>query len=120
MRTNLDGGMARFPTRPCRPRSRFVSVAPGLFLHFHFVAAPDGHAQEALSEYQVKDAYLFNFLKFVQRPSDVFADPLAPPVIGIVGDNPIGSALPEVVVGMTPFLSENDRVRFAIKVDATS
>ena len=57
--------------------------------------------QEALSEYQVKASYLFNFLKFVEYPEDSFADPLAPIVIGVVGDDPFGSALPQVVIGKT-------------------
>lgn len=58
-------------------------------------------AQEALSEYQVKAAYLFNFLKFVEYPSESFADPLAPIVIGVVGEDPFGSTLPQVVIGKT-------------------
>lgn len=57
--------------------------------------------QEVLPEYQVKAAYLFNFLKFVEWPDDTFADPLAPFVIGVVGDDPFGSALPQVVTGKT-------------------
>jgi uncharacterized protein DUF4154 len=138
-------------------------------------------AQESLTEYQVKAAYLFNFLKFVEFPSEAFADPLAPMVIGVVGEDPFGSALPQVVIGKTvqgrdlvvrlyrpgeelrgahllfisaserkripmilsslhgtsvltvsdavgfvdaggmiQFLKENDRVRFAINVDATN
>jgi len=52
-------------------------------------------------EYQIKAAYLFNFLKFVEFPEDAFADPLAPIVIGVVGDDPFGSSLPQVVVGKT-------------------
>ena len=58
-------------------------------------------AQEALTEYQVKAAYLFNFLKFVEFPGESFADPLAPMVIGVVGEDPFGSALPQVVMGKT-------------------
>jgi len=58
-------------------------------------------AQEPLPEYQVKAAYLFNFLKFVEYPSESFADPLAPIVIGVVGEDPFGNALPQVVIGKT-------------------
>jgi uncharacterized protein DUF4154 len=58
-------------------------------------------AQESLTEYQVKAAYLFNFLKFVEYPSESFADPLAPMVIGVVGEDPFGSSLPQVVMGKT-------------------
>jgi hypothetical protein len=58
-------------------------------------------AQDALPEYQVKAAYLFNFLKFVEFPGESFADPLAPIIIGVVGEDPFGNALPQVVVGKT-------------------
>ena len=44
---------------------------------------------------------MFNFLKFVQWPEDAFQDALAPIVIGVVGDDPFGEALPQVVVGKT-------------------
>ncbi len=57
--------------------------------------------QEALTEYQIKAAYLFNFLKFVEWPGESFADPLAPMVIGVVGEDPFGDALPQVVTGKT-------------------
>ena len=58
-------------------------------------------AQDALPEYQVKAAYLFNFLKFVEWPEDAFPDPLAPIVIGISGDDPFGNALAQVIIGKT-------------------
>jgi hypothetical protein len=88
-------------TRPSWLRPRFLAALLTLLLTIHLVAAPQGRAQVALTEYQVKAAYLFNFLKFVEYPSESFADPLAPIVIGIVGDDPFGSALPQVVTGKT-------------------
>jgi hypothetical protein len=152
-----------------------------VFVSAQFVTAPNVRALEALTEYQVKAAYLFNFLKFVEYPGESFTDSLAPIVIGVVGDDPFGDALPQVVLGKTvqgrdlvirlyrngedlrgahilfisaserkrlpmilsglrgssvltvsdaagfleaggmiQFLNENDRVRFAINVDATS
>ena len=168
-------------TQPFWPRPWLIAIILALLVCAHLVTAPEGHAQDALPEYQVKAAYLFNFLKFVEWPGDAFADSLAPIVIGIVGDDPFGSALPEVIVGKTvqgrdlvirryhagedlrgasilfisasekkrlpqilaglhgssvitvadmdgfldgggmiQFLSENDRVRFAINVEATT
>jgi len=67
----------------------------------HLGAAIAGDAQEALPEYQVKAAYLFNFLKFVEWPDDAFSDALAPIVIGIAGDDPFGESLPQVTMGKT-------------------
>jgi hypothetical protein len=63
--------------------------------------SPLARAQDSISEYQVKAAYLFNFVKFVEWPEEAFPDPLAPIVIGIAGDDPFGSALPQVVIGKT-------------------
>jgi hypothetical protein len=162
-------------------RMRQTVIILAVLVCAHIVAAPNAHAQDALPEYQVKAAYLFNFLKFVEYPNESFMDPLAPIVIGVIGDDPFGNALPQVVIGKTvqgrdlvihvyrigedlrgahilfisaserkrlpmilsslrgssvltvadtegfleaggmiQFLSENDRVRFAINVDATS
>ena len=67
----------------------------------HLLTPSNGCAQDSPYQYQVKAAYLFNFLKFVQWPEDAFQDPLAPIVIGIVGDDRFGEALPQVVVGKT-------------------
>jgi hypothetical protein len=67
----------------------------------HFIMAAQAGAQVTLSEYQIKAAYVFNFLKFVEWPEDSFADPLAPIVIGIAGEDPFGSALQNVIMGKT-------------------
>ena len=84
-----------------RRRTRSIAVLVALLIFGHLAIAPMGRAQDAHSEYQVKAAYLFNFLKFVEWPEGAFPDPLAPIVIGIVGDDPFGDALPQVVVGKT-------------------
>ena len=67
----------------------------------HFAASGSSPAGVSPSEYQVKAAYLLNFLKFVEWPEDSFADPLAPIVIGVVGDDPFGSSLAEAIIGRT-------------------
>lgn len=98
---NLYPGTANFASRSIGPRSRSVFVLAFLVCSSQLGLALQGNARDALPEYQVKAAYLFNFLKFVEWPSSAFADPLAPFVIGIVGDDPFGSALAEVTVGKT-------------------
>ncbi|MDB6021637.1 MAG: hypothetical protein JWQ04_1494 [Pedosphaera sp.] len=45
------------------------------------------------SEYQVKAAFLYNFAKFVKWPESAFAESNSPITIGIVGEDPFGSAL---------------------------
>jgi YfiR/HmsC-like len=87
--------------RPNSSRRWRAAVILVVFVSAQFVSGPNVHAQEALSEYQVKAAYLFNFLKFVEYPGESFTDPLAPIVIGVVGDDPFGGALPQVVIGKT-------------------
>ena len=59
------------------------------------------HAQEAPTEYQVKAAYLYNFLKFVEWPGDPLANTQGQWVIGIVGDNPFADQLTQVIAGKT-------------------
>jgi hypothetical protein len=56
-----------------------------------FAAAP--------SEYQLKAVFLFNFAQFVEWPPTAFQDPQVPLVIGILGDDPFGDYLDEVVQG---------------------
>lgn len=56
-------------------------------------------ADEPPTEYQVKAAYLFNFLKFVEWPDHPAADPHAKWVIGFIGSTPISEELSRLVEG---------------------
>jgi hypothetical protein len=51
------------------------------------------------SEYQVKAAFLLNFMKFVGWPVSAFDSPNAPLSICILGDDPFGSDIDQVVGG---------------------
>jgi hypothetical protein len=53
------------------------------------------------SEYQVKAVFLFNFAQFVDWPAEAYPRPDAPFVIGILGEDPFGSQLDDVVRGET-------------------
>jgi hypothetical protein len=74
--------------------SRFivcVVLAAGL-------SARSVRAQTVADEYQVKAAYLLNFARFVEWPAAVL--PASTPLeIGIVGNDPFGVALEEVLRG---------------------
>lgn len=50
-------------------------------------------------EYQVKAAFLYNFTQFVDWPPEAFSSSSAPFVIGIIGPNPFGAYLEELVEG---------------------
>jgi hypothetical protein len=52
---------------------------------------------EAASEYQIKAVFLFNFSHFVEWPPQAFTTPSEPFVIGILGDDPFGTRLDDVV-----------------------
>jgi hypothetical protein len=48
-------------------------------------------------EYDLKAAFLFNFARFVEWPADAFATDATPITIGILGDDPFGRSLDEIV-----------------------
>lgn len=60
-------------------------------------------AVRAAREFDLKAACLFHFAQFVEWPPAAFADAAAPFVIGVLGENPFGDSLAEIV--------ENERVR---------
>lgn len=51
---------------------------------------------EALEEYQVKAAFLYQFTKFIEWPSDAFPDANAPFSICVAGADPFGNTLNQV------------------------
>lgn len=65
------------------------------------VAALPVRAQAPPTEYQVKAVFLFNFSQFVDWPASAFADDRAPLVIGVLGSDPFGATLDEIVRGET-------------------
>lgn len=52
-------------------------------------------------EYKVKGAFLLNFAKFTKWPAEEVAATNTPVTIGIVGEDPFGSALDQLVAGET-------------------
>jgi hypothetical protein len=50
-------------------------------------------------EYDVKAAFLYNFITFTDWPANAFSTPASPYVIGVLGDDPFGSVLDEMVHG---------------------
>ena len=56
-------------------------------------------SQKATNEAAIKAVFLFNFSQFVEWPATAFSSPAAPMVIGILGDDPFGNYIDEVVQG---------------------
>lgn len=80
--------------RPCRKASRAALLACLLMF-----LLPGVHGQPASREYDLKAVFLYNFAIFVEWPASALPAPEAPFVIGILGEDPFGSALDEVVAG---------------------
>jgi hypothetical protein len=64
-------------------------------------AAVPGHAQAPPTEYEVKAVFLFNFSQFVDWPAAAFPASSSPLVIGVLGGDPFGATLDEIVRGET-------------------
>jgi YfiR/HmsC-like len=57
------------------------------------------HAADEPLEYEVKAAFLLNFTKFIEWPASAFESPDSPLSICILGDDPFGSTLDQIVAG---------------------
>lgn len=87
-----------FSTRPrACGRLRLVATATLILL-----GAPVLRAQ-APTEYQVKAAYIFNFLKFVEWPEDAVPAAHGKWVVGYLGDSPVGEELARLLEGKEVF-----------------
>ncbi|HTX52282.1 MAG TPA: YfiR family protein [Candidatus Baltobacteraceae bacterium] len=51
------------------------------------------------AEYQLKAVFLFNFAQFVEWPAQAYRDAKAPLVIGVLGEDPFGPYLDQLVRG---------------------
>ena len=87
-------------TRAIARRGRFPQLAALAFVAVLGVAVdPAAGASRAMREYDLKAAFLYNFAQFVEWPADAFESAEAPFVIGIVGTDPFGHSLDEIVAG---------------------
>src|SRR5665213_3758863 len=68
----------------------------GWILAMLLCAAARGAAPD---EYQVEAVFLLHFTQFVEWPPRVFPDTNTPFVIGVLGQDPFGSALEDAVRG---------------------
>jgi hypothetical protein len=74
-------------------------IRNGLALSLCLLALAPRESGAQSKEYQVKAAFLFNFAQFVQWPDAAFKGTDTPFSIGILGDDPFGTALDETVKG---------------------
>jgi hypothetical protein len=90
---------ARLFSRACRALAMSLAVFVALAARASDTSASSSAPPAAASEYQIKAVFLFNFAQFVDWPPSVFASPDAPFCIGVLGDDPFGENLDEVVRG---------------------
>jgi hypothetical protein len=70
----------------------------GMFFHSMDIPAPADLEQPSL-EYKVKAAFLLNFTKFVTWPPAAFEREQSPVSICVLGEDPFGRALDQIVDG---------------------
>jgi YfiR/HmsC-like len=88
-------------TTKCRAIRLRMRIACAVFFLASgcLTAALAVRAQQELTDSQVKAAYLYNFLKFIDWPDDPPKDGQSPWVLGVVGDTPVGDDLKQLVSG---------------------
>ena len=72
---------------------KFTSVLTTVMLTLVFWTGAANTAPPVTREYSLKAAFLYNFAKFVDWPEEMFDRAQSPIVIGILGDDPFGSAM---------------------------
>lgn len=96
---NCSSGAIAGRRRISKSVSCLLSLQIVLFLSaYNFPAALPAQARPS-SEYELKAAFLFNFAKFVDWPSNTFADSTAPFSVCVLGPDPFGNALDDALRG---------------------
>ncbi|HEV2437629.1 MAG TPA: YfiR family protein [Verrucomicrobiae bacterium] len=80
------------------PHLRSPRRAAILMLGCWFAFGSPVRAQDAgPTEYQIKAAFLYNFVKFVDWPTQAYVGPTSPAVIGVLGENVFGDNLAKTI-----------------------
>lgn len=81
------------------PATYRVRIVVASFFLVAIFASPVTVRSAPTDEYQVKAAFLFNFAKFVVWPANAFPNANTPLVIGVLGHDPFGAYLDDIVRG---------------------
>jgi YfiR/HmsC-like len=91
-----SGGTKRQPSRSAGVGAVWVVLSLCLVLACSGLTHAAPVAEPIVDEYQVKAAFLFNFAKFVEWPTEAFSNPNAPLVITVFGEDPFNGSLEAV------------------------
>ena len=75
-------------------RSIFIAILLAIS-----VARVGAQSSSIAPEYKVKAAFLFHFAQFVEWPTNAFSSDTAPLIIGILGKDPFGPVIDEIIRG---------------------
>jgi len=78
-------------------RLRILIIALSVSLSWAPGALAQGRDSSDSSEYLIKAGFIFNFAKFVDWPPTTFAQADSPIVIGILGTDPFGAIIDQIV-----------------------
>jgi hypothetical protein len=81
------------------PLRRGWVIGRAVALGLAAVLGATGSPEQPADEYQVKAAFLYNFAKFVQWPSEAFQSSKEPIAICVLGQDPFGRSLEDTVAG---------------------
>lgn len=62
---------------------------------------PAAHAQREAQEHEVKAAFLYRFVSFIEWPAHAFPDASAPIAIGVLGADDVAASLEQAILGRT-------------------
>jgi hypothetical protein len=114
----------RFPSKSRQPgrRSRAGAIAGFLLggaLWWGTAGLAAAASEGAANEYDVKAMLLYNFTQFIEWPANFFSAPDSPLVIGVLGRDPFGGAIDQLV-GQTPLGKHGIVIRRLRSIDAAS
>ncbi|MEO8297904.1 MAG: YfiR family protein [Burkholderiales bacterium] len=93
-------GVLSTPSATLRSRRRLLAQAFGIGLALTGLGRPGAvRAGTADAEVQIKSAFLYKFLTFIEWPSQVFDQPTAALTIGVLGADRLGDELSQLAAG---------------------
>jgi len=103
MEVLIPQNQSRLAREAFRAFSKFRERGRNCFFYFWFVVVLFGlglnaaRSQTVSHEYPLKAVFLLNFAQFTGWPTNAFATPDSPLIIGVLGDDPFGAVLDDAV-----------------------